>query len=81
MEKPTIKHYSNGEVTIVWKPDLCTHSAICAKGLPSVFTPQERPWIKVNVATTQQLVEQVAQCPSGAYKYFHERYSSRRYFK
>lgn len=70
MEKSTTKHYSNGEVTIVWKPNLCTHSAICAKGLPNVFQPKERPWVKADAATTQQIVEQVAKCPSGALSSF-----------
>lgn len=70
MEKSITKHYSNGEVTIVWKPQQCIHSAICAKGLPNVFMPKERPWINPDAATTQQLVEQVAQCPSGALSSF-----------
>lgn len=70
MEKSITKHYSNGEVTIVWKPKLCIHSAICAKGLPSVFQPAERPWIKQDAATTQQIVDQVARCPSGALSSF-----------
>ena len=64
------KEYSNGEVTIVWKPDLCIHSAICAKGLPRVFQPRERPWIKIDAAETQALVEQVKACPSGALSYY-----------
>lgn len=66
MEKAITKHYSNGEVTIIWQPKLCIHSGICAKGLPNVFQPKERPWIKIDAATTQQLVEQVAHCPTGA---------------
>lgn len=66
MEKIITKHYSNGEVTIIWQPHLCIHSGICAKGLPNVFQPKERPWIKPDAATTQQLVEQIARCPTGA---------------
>lgn len=62
----TIKEYSNGEVTIVWKPDLCTHTGICVKTLPQVYNPKERPWIKPNNATTQEIIDQVALCPSGA---------------
>jgi len=37
--------YTNGEVTIVWKQDLCIHSTNCWKGLGDVFKPGERPWI------------------------------------
>ena len=62
----TVKEYSNGDVTIVWKPELCTHSANCAKGLPAVFQPRVKPWIKPHQATTEQIIEQVKRCPSGA---------------
>ncbi|RZJ33459.1 MAG: (4Fe-4S)-binding protein [Flavobacterium sp.] len=61
-----IKEYSNGEVTIVWKAGLCSHSANCAKGLAAVFKPKEKPWINPHGATTQQIVDQVGHCPSGA---------------
>ncbi len=64
--KDITKNYSNGEVTVVWKPQLCIHSAICFKGLPTVFDPRVRPWIKPEGATTDQIVNQVSRCPSGA---------------
>ena len=35
--------YSNGELTIVWQPELCRHAGICVKTLPNVYHPQERP--------------------------------------
>jgi uncharacterized Fe-S cluster protein YjdI len=60
------KEYSNGEVTIVWKPKLCQHSGICVRTLPKVYNTKERPWIKPENATTRELIDQVAKCPSGA---------------
>lgn len=71
--KDITKKYTNGEVTIVWKPAACIHSKICwsaAAGLPAVFNPAIRPWIKPENATTLQLIEQVKKCPSGALTYF-----------
>jgi uncharacterized Fe-S cluster protein YjdI len=62
--------YSNGEVTVVWKPDVCIHSTLCWKGLTEVFNPREKPWVKINGATTERIIEQVRQCPSGALSYF-----------
>lgn len=62
----TTKEYTNGEITILWKPEKCIHSGICAKTLPKVYTPKERPWIKPENATTKEIIEQVAKCPSGA---------------
>ncbi len=59
-------HYSNREITVVWKPDVCIHSAICFKGLAGVFDPRRKPWIDMTQAETQQIIEQVKKCPSGA---------------
>ena len=58
--------YSNGEVTVIWKPDVCIHSAKCFKGLPEVFDPRKRPWVNIEGATTERIIEQVNICPSGA---------------
>lgn len=61
-----VKHYSNGEITVVWKPDLCQHGARCFRGLPLVFDPRRRPWIQLEHADTETIVKQVERCPSGA---------------
>jgi len=61
--------YTNGEVTIIWKADLCSHSRKCWMGLNEVFKPGERPWIKPDGATTERIIAQVEQCPSGALSY------------
>lgn len=65
-----IKEYSNGETTVVWEAEKCIHSAICAKGLPEVFQPRDRPWIKIDAANTETIINQVKQCPSGALRYY-----------
>jgi len=60
------KEYTNGEITILWKPGLCIHSGVCVRTLPQVYNPKEKPWIRMENATSEELVKQVAQCPSGA---------------
>lgn len=60
------KHYSNGEITVVWKPELCRHTGICARGLPQVFSPTRRPWVVLDFADTAEITAQVERCPSGA---------------
>ncbi|WP_321288762.1 (4Fe-4S)-binding protein [uncultured Sunxiuqinia sp.] len=35
------------------------------KNLPRVYKPQARPWIQIENATIQELIDQVAKCPSG----------------
>ena len=55
---------------MVWEPEKCIHSAICAKGLPRVFRPRDRPWVKIDAATTEAIVDQVKACPSGALSFY-----------
>jgi uncharacterized Fe-S cluster protein YjdI len=61
-----VKRYSNGEITVVWQPDLCAHSMKCFRGLPRVFDPQVRPWVRLEGTPSDAVVRQVEQCPSGA---------------
>ena len=71
--KDITKKYTNGEVTIVWKPNTCIHSRLCwnaATGLPEVFNPSERPWINPQGATTERIIEHVKKCPSGALSFY-----------
>ena len=63
------KKYTNGEVTVVWKSELCSHSAICFNGLPEVFDPRKRPWITPENSATEKIIDQVKKCPSGALTY------------
>lgn len=66
----TSKEYTNGEVTVVWQAGTCIHSELCFKGLPNVFDPKKRPWVNVDGATTEEIVNQVKKCPSGALSYY-----------
>lgn len=71
-EKPIVKEYSTEEVTVIWKPESCIHSTVCWKkttGLPNVFQPSTKPWIKLEGGTTDEIIKQVDKCPSGALSY------------
>ena len=63
------KQYTKGELTVIWKPELCQHSKICWKGLIEVFNPKASPWINMDGAEEQEIIEQVKKCPSGALSY------------
>lgn len=75
MDKEIIKHYTNGELTIVWKPSLCIHSKNCwnaVTGMPQVFDPRKRPWISMeNGPSSKEIETQVRKCPSGALATFY----------
>jgi uncharacterized Fe-S cluster protein YjdI len=64
-----VERYSNGEITVTYDSDICTHAARCVKGLPSVFNAHKKPWIDVTGATANEIEAQVARCPSGALKF------------
>jgi hypothetical protein len=38
----------------------------CFRGLPEVFQPQDRPWVKVDAATADEIARVVMTCPTGA---------------
>ncbi|MEP6645773.1 MAG: (4Fe-4S)-binding protein [Saprospiraceae bacterium] len=60
------KEYTNGEITVIWQPGLCIHSAICFHSLPEVFKPRDRPWIQMDQSDTKSITDTVNACPSGA---------------
>ena len=62
--------YPNQEITVIWKPEICIHSGICARGLGKVFDPKRTPWIDMSQAETLQIIDQVKKCPSGALSFF-----------
>ncbi|NOY96826.1 MAG: (4Fe-4S)-binding protein [Chlorobi bacterium] len=70
MEKEIRKEYTNGELTIVWQPNKCTHAAVCVQTLPKVYNPAAKPWITIGNATTEELKAQINKCPSGALSYY-----------
>ena len=64
-------HYSNGEMTVVWKPEFCKHSGRCVKQLPEVFDLNTKPWITMTGADSQTIINQVKNCPTGALSFFY----------
>ena len=69
MEKEPSINYKNSDITVVWKPKMCIHSKKCWKELGDVFKPTEKPWVKMDGATTERIIQQVECCPSGALSY------------
>ena len=66
-----LKENSNSEITIVWQSGKCIHSASCVKNLSFVFHPKESPWIRIDNATTEEIIGTVNKCPSGALSYYY----------
>lgn len=62
----TTHTYAKDGVTVLWRPERCTHSGTCVRGLGAVFNPKARPWIDLHAAPADRIAQQVRQCPSGA---------------
>ena len=62
-------NYPNDEITVVWKPEFCQHSARCWSDLPEVFDYKKKKWINPNGAPSEKIIEQIKKCPSGALSY------------
>lgn len=66
------KHYSNEDITVVWKPEVCIHSTNCWRSLIRVFNPKKRPWVDMKGASTAEIIATVNKCPSGALSYIQK---------
>jgi uncharacterized Fe-S cluster protein YjdI len=64
-----IKTYECEDLTIIWDREKCVHAGMCWTGLPKVFRPRERPWIKIDNASPQEIIKVIDECPSGALSY------------
>jgi uncharacterized Fe-S cluster protein YjdI len=61
-----LQTYEGKEVTVTFDPVRCIHSEECVHGLPAVFDPSRKRWIRPDEASADEVVAAVARCPSGA---------------
>lgn len=60
------KEYRTDRIVVSYDAATCIHAAECVKGLPDVFDPEARPWIRPQNASAEEIEKVVARCPSGA---------------
>lgn len=63
------RDYKNDDITVHWDANLCSHSAECIAGAPTVFDPKARPWVNVDGASADVIAQAIDRCPSGALSY------------
>ena len=58
--------YATDRIEVHWEPRLCVHIGECFQGLPDVFDPWSRPWVRPEAADPDDIAEVVMRCPTGA---------------
>lgn len=61
--------FSNSAMTLTYNPSVCINAGHCARELSDVFRTSVIPWIDLDGAPSQKIIEQVRRCPSGALKF------------
>jgi len=60
------RRYRKDDITVYWKPEACVHASYCYRELIEVFDPGRRPWVDLNGASTERIIEVVNMCPTEA---------------
>lgn len=62
--------FSNKDVTITYDPCICQLSGKCARELSNVFSNSVIPWVNLDEGETEDIIQQVKKCPSGALQFY-----------
>jgi uncharacterized Fe-S cluster protein YjdI len=69
LERGPSRTYTGAAIEVQWEPRLCIHMRNCVRGLPQVFDPEARPWVRVEAADADAIAAAVETCPTGALHY------------
>ncbi|MBP7675787.1 MAG: (4Fe-4S)-binding protein [Thermoanaerobaculia bacterium] len=67
-----LQTYEAPGITVTFDPNVCIHSAVCLRTLPSVFDVRRRRWVAAEAAAVSEVAAAIDACPSGALRYVLE---------
>jgi CDGSH-type Zn-finger protein/uncharacterized Fe-S cluster protein YjdI len=62
------RRYEGHGCAVTYDAKRCIHAAECVHGLPAVFDPRAKPWIKPAASEVGALAAVIRRCPTGALK-------------
>jgi CDGSH-type Zn-finger protein/uncharacterized Fe-S cluster protein YjdI len=63
------KEYRSEQIVVSFDHERCIHVRNCVRGLPEVFDPSGRHWIRPDRARPDRVAEVVMRCPTGALQF------------
>jgi CDGSH-type Zn-finger protein/uncharacterized Fe-S cluster protein YjdI len=64
-----IHRYESDEIDVTYDVNRCIHVKACVEGLPGVFDPDSRPWIRPDEADADEVASVITDCPTGALQF------------
>ncbi|HVL89715.1 MAG TPA: (4Fe-4S)-binding protein [Actinomycetota bacterium] len=65
----TSREYHSDELVVRWNAERCIHAADCIASAPAVFDTSQRPWVRLDKGSTDEIVAAIERCPTGALSY------------
>jgi cation:H+ antiporter len=53
------REYQGDGFVVTWEPRLCIHASECFRNLPGVFRPWDRPWVRVEQGSAEDIEEEM----------------------
>ncbi len=63
------RRYSGDGIEVTYDLQRCIHAEECVHGLPEVFDPSQRPWVRLEGAAVERVAQVIERCPTGALQY------------
>lgn len=72
MSDTDINKYPGEEIEVTWDQRLCIHIGECGRAQGELFVGGRDPWCQPDLASTEEVIDVVERCPTGALTYQHK---------
>ncbi|NJM67569.1 MAG: hypothetical protein HC851_18805 [Acaryochloris sp. RU_4_1] len=72
MSDTHIYNYPGKDIDVTWDQRLCIHIGECGRAKGELFVGGRNPWCQPNLVSSEEVVDVVGRCPTGALTYQHK---------